>query len=122
MEGMDFSIYEPQPAAMARPTVDGWQQLYGANGLAMPVDGRTQGNSGDYEANLGGFGFGGDPGNYNGSNGLNDDFLKNLGWTGGNPYNYGPDATFNGGVDRSQIPAQGYSPEWTNFLRDNDIT
>ena len=92
-----------------------WQPLFAANGQPNTGGMATEGGQAAYyEPNLGGLGYEGDPGNENGSNGRNDQFLPNLGWTGGNPYN--SVAGFGGGVAESQR-SQGYDPAFLQFLQ-----
>lgn len=73
------------------------------------------------DMNFGDLGYGGDPNNYNGSNGLNDLFLKNLGWKGGNPYNdtYAGNA---GGNDNGPQQGPGYTPEFKQFMGDKGLS
>jgi hypothetical protein len=99
-----------------------WQQVYGLNGQtnSWGTSGTESGTPNTTEVNYGELGYYGDPNNEMGSNGQNDSFLKNLGWTGGSPYHLGQ---VSGGENASTVgPETGYTPEFMQFLRDKGIT
>lgn len=97
-----------------------WAPLLGALGQPIPASNTDSGTPQYNETNFGDLGYTADPGDFMGSGGLNDKFLANLGWTGGNPYiNAGAGQTTDGG----QAPgaAGGYTPEFQQFLQDKGL-
>lgn len=97
-----------------------WQTLYGPLGQQGPASNTDSGTPQSTSINFGDLGYTPDKGDFMGSGGLNDQFLSNLGWTGGNPYiNSGAGQTTDGG----QAPgaAGGYTPEFQQFVQDKGL-
>lgn len=69
--------------------------------------------------NFGDLGFTPDVNNYNQSNGLNDNFLKNLGYTGGDPYSDPYTGQQSEGGPQGAGP--GYTQDFQNFLGDKGL-
>jgi hypothetical protein len=96
---------------------EAWTDAYALNGNpnSMGVSSTDSGTPSVYETNYGSLGFHGDPNDYNQSGGQNDLFLKNLGWTGGDPYHY---AMVQGNDSGTVQPGDesGYTPEFQQFL------
>jgi hypothetical protein len=99
-----------------------WQQVYGLNGQtnSWGTSGTDSGTPNTTEVNYGELGYYGDPNNEMGSNGQNDSFLKNLGYTGGSPYILGQTS---GGENASTVgPETGIDPAFIQWAKDRNIT
>lgn len=98
-----------------------WAPLLGELGQPVQASNTESGGPQSIPINFGDLGYTPDKGDFMGSGGLNDQFLKNIGWTGGNPYiNPGSGQTTEGG----QAPgvAGGYTPEFQKFLADKGLS
>lgn len=114
---MAVSLPSDQPVKGQRT----WQDVYALNGQSAPSQNNDSGTA-LQEQGFGDLGFSGDPKNFNASNGLNDKFLANLGWTGGNPYvNPGEGKTTTEGGQELNGPS-GYTPEFLKFIKDKGLT
>ncbi len=95
-----------------------WLPVYGINGQQAPI-GMSDNGQAPQENNWNDLGYSGDQNNWNGSDGLNDQFLKSIGWTGGSPYIGTPG---NGGGENGADVNPGYTPEFQQFLQQSGIT
>lgn len=99
-----------------------WMDVFGElTGLQSPQSGTDSGQP-QYQSNVfGHLGYLPDVGNASGSNGLNDQFLANLGWTGGDPYHVGM-MSGNESGQVAQGDYSGYTPEFQQFMKDKGYT